>query len=49
MFEQKLKIVPVTFEVSQKALVLAERFQLHIYDANIWAAAILAGCETLYS
>ena len=27
----------------------AERHQLHIYDANIWAAAILAGCDRLYS
>ena len=30
-------------------MALAERHQLHIYDANIWACAILAECGTLYS
>lgn len=49
MLSRALTIVPNTFETSQKALSLAARYQLHIYDANIWAAAILAKCETLYS
>jgi len=48
-FEQTLEIEPLTLETSRKALAIAERYQLQIYDANIWAAAILAGCETLYS
>lgn len=31
------------------ALDIAERYQLNIYDANIAAAALLAGCRTLLS
>ena len=41
--------LPLTTETHEKALAIAERHQLNIYDANIWAAAILAGCDTLYS
>ena len=41
--------LPVTDAVQQSALQLAERYGLHIYDANIVAAALGAGCETLYS
>lgn len=43
------RAVPVTVEVHDKAFSLAERYQFHIYDANIVAAALLAGCTTLYS
>ena len=43
------EVVPVTEATHEKALEIAERYRLHIYDANIWAAAILAGCDTLYS
>ena len=32
-----------------KGRELAERYQLNIYDAMIVSAALLAGCETLYS
>ena len=39
----------MTEATHEKALEIAERYRLHIYDANIWAAAILAGCDTLYS
>lgn len=46
---QRFAVLPLTIETNRKALVLAQRHQLHIYDANIWAAAILAGCDTLYS
>ena len=42
-------VAPLTTETHEKALAIAERHQLNIYDANIWAAAILAGCDTLYS
>lgn len=42
-------ILPITPESQAKAMALAERHQLHIYDANIWACAILAECGTLYS
>ena len=43
------EVVPVSVEAHDLALVLAERFQLNIYDANIVAAAELAGCDTLYT
>ena len=39
----------LTTETHVRALAIAERYDLHIYDANIVAAALLAGCETLYS
>jgi predicted nucleic acid-binding protein len=43
------RVVPLTVEVHEQALRIAERYQLHIFDANIVAAALLAGCPTLYS
>ena len=42
-------IVPLMEETHVRALQYAERNQLHTYDANIVAAAALAGCTTLYS
>ncbi len=42
-------ILPLTQEVHELAVELAERYGFHIYDANIIAAALLAGCDTLYS
>jgi predicted nucleic acid-binding protein len=49
IFLQTCDVVPLTEAGQSKAMAIAERYQLHIYDASIWAAAILAGCETLYS
>lgn len=43
------RIVPLTLDVHEYALRLAERYQLHIFDANIVAAAMIEGCTTLYS
>ncbi len=43
------RIEPLTEATHVKALALAERYHLHIYDANIWAAAIIAGCDMLCS
>ncbi len=43
------RIVPLTLEVHEQALRLAEQYQLHIFDSNIVASAVLAGCSTLYS
>ena len=43
------RIVPLTLDVHEQALRLAERYQLHIFDANIVAAALIEGCTTLYS
>lgn len=43
------RIVSLTVEIHEKALELAERHRLHIYDASIVAAALAAGCTTLLS
>jgi predicted nucleic acid-binding protein len=42
-------IVPVTLAVHERGLLYAERYNLNVYDANIIAAAALAGCTMLYS
>ena len=44
-----LTVHPLTLETHETALRLAERYRLSIYDAMIAAAAIHAGCETLWS
>ncbi len=41
--------VPVTFEIHAAAVVLAREHGLSIYDALIVAAALEAGCDTLFS
>lgn len=48
-YRTNLTIVPVTLETHGRGLDLAERFQLNAYDGMIVAAALLAGCTTLYS
>ncbi|MDE2376770.1 PIN domain-containing protein [Bradyrhizobium sp.] len=42
-------IVPLTADIHATALVLASNHALAFYDALIVAAAIEAGCDTLYS
>jgi predicted nucleic acid-binding protein len=42
-------VVPITAETHDAALRLAVRHGFHIYDALIMAAALEAGCGTLYS
>lgn len=42
-------VVPLTVETHDRALQLAERHNVHLYDALIIAAALLAGCSTLYT
>lgn len=44
-----LRIEPVTIETHDKAVDLAERYNLALYDALIVSAAQLAGCGILYS
>ncbi len=44
-----LPVVPLTVETHETGLALAERYGLAVYDAMIAAAALLAGCETLWS
>lgn len=44
-----LAVEPVTVEVHETGLALAERHNLSLYDATIAAAALHAGCDTLFS
>ncbi len=41
--------VPVTLQIHDAALEIAERSGYHIYDALVIAAALEARCSTLYS
>ena len=43
------KVVPLSVETHDRGIVLAERYQLGVYDAMIVAAAQLAGCTILYT
>ena len=40
---------PLTVEIHDRALDIAERYGYHIYDALILAAALDAGCDVLYT
>lgn len=42
-------IVPLTLSLHQRGLALAGRYRLSLYDALIAAAALDAGCTTLYT
>ena len=44
-----LTVHPVTLEIHQMGLELAERYGFSVYDAMIAASALHAGCETLWS
>lgn len=44
-----LTVHPLTLETHETGLRLAERYGISIYDAMIAAAAIHAGCDTLWS
>jgi predicted nucleic acid-binding protein len=44
-----LEVRPLTKELHDRGLALAERHKLSVYDAMIVAAALEAGCETLWS
>jgi predicted nucleic acid-binding protein len=41
--------VPLTIETHEAGLRIAAQYQFHIYDALVAAAALEAGCRTLYS
>jgi predicted nucleic acid-binding protein len=41
--------LPVTIEIHEAALKIAEKHGYGVYDALVIAAAIAAGCTTLYS
>jgi predicted nucleic acid-binding protein len=40
---------PLTIETHDRGRLVAERYGISVYDAMIVAAALLAGCKTLYS
>lgn len=44
-----LSVHALTVETHELGLVVAERYRLSIYDGMIAAAAIQAGCDTLWS
>ena len=44
-----LPVQTVTVETHETGLALAERYGLSVYDAMIAAAALHAGCDTLWS
>lgn len=44
-----LAVVPLTVETHEAGLALAERHGLSVWDAMIVAAALGAGCDTLWS
>lgn len=44
-----LDVEPLTAEVHDTGLALAERYRLSVYDAMIVASALHAGCATLWS
>jgi predicted nucleic acid-binding protein len=48
-FRAVCAIEPITIATHEKALFIAERYGLSIYDSLIISAALLAGCKTLYS
>ena len=43
------KVVALTLETHERGLAYAERYKLGVFDAMIVAAAVLAGCTTLYT
>jgi predicted nucleic acid-binding protein len=49
MLRGLLTVHPVTVEIHETGLRLAERYGFSIYDAMIAASALDAGCDTLWS
>jgi len=49
LFRQAFRVEPLTVEVHERGLEIAERYKLAVYDGQILAAAALAGCKVVYS
>lgn len=49
MIRGLLSAEPITVEIHETGLTLAERYGLSIYDAMIAASALHANCDTLWS
>jgi len=45
----RLKVIPMTLDIHESGLRLAERYSFSVYDSFIVAAALAADCETLWS
>ena len=45
LFRSRLDVEPMTVETQARAVTIARRHQIHIYDATIIAAAAQAGCD----
>jgi predicted nucleic acid-binding protein len=43
------KVLPITVETHKRGLQIVERYRFAVYDALIIAAALNAGCSTLYT
>ncbi len=48
-FKNSLTVAPLTLEVHDRGVALAQRHNFAIYDAMIVAAAQLPGCRKLYT
>jgi len=46
---QVCRVEPLTLETHDRGVVVVQRYGFALYDSMIVAAALLAGCETLYS
>jgi predicted nucleic acid-binding protein len=46
---QLLAVTPITLAIHEAGLALAERYGLSVHDGMIAAAALDAGCDTLWS
>jgi predicted nucleic acid-binding protein len=44
-----LSVAPITVEIHEAGLALAERYGFSLYDAMIVASALSTGCDTLWS
>jgi predicted nucleic acid-binding protein len=42
-------VEPLTVEMHERGRLMAQRYGLSVYDAMIVGAALVSGCETLYS
>ena len=49
LLQDLLDVQPLTIAVQHLGVALAERYNFHIYDAMIVAAALEADCDVLYS
>jgi predicted nucleic acid-binding protein len=49
MIRGLLPVQPLTIDIHETGLALAERYELSIYDSMIAASALHADCDTLWS